>query len=633
MRTHPKRTRPLWQTANLIIGLLAVLAAGLGVTAVSGQNPPPTVIRITAVDDQHFSQVTVNVITLAPPGGPMADPASLSLRENGIPVAFTVTTVPVGVDVTFVIDANGTMLDVDDDSGQTRWQKVQATITRFAEEFMDPTGLDRVSIVLPDEAGENGRFLIQNETDPAAVAAAIQQTGPLLVNPTPLNGMMNQAITQMAGQTADGRYQAILLLTDAGQIHVQLPFDDLVQQAQTIDLPLFVAILGARADADEIFRANRLTEPTTAMTLHMPQPEAGDAIYEIWAQQGQQLQLQYESLQRQSGQYPISLNLGEVRDLTTLDLELLPPQIAVTPLNPSIQREGSAPDTPLMDLQPQRVPLPLTVSWPDGKPRALAGLAWTVNGVPQATPETLALDAAGQLLLDWDVRTAVSGAYEIVVQAADELGFTAKSAPAVVQVVEERPLPPTPTPLPTPTATPTPVKTAVPAADLLSTAWVWLLLGLGLVAALLLWRRKRRKAAAKPPVETETAAPAAAEPAAEPVLMMAVLEPFLGDIGAAGLIVLTQANTSIGRDTAVADLVLADASVARLHARILQQGDEYWLYDEGSAAGTFHNYGRVGLAPQLLQDGDQIGLGRVQFRFRLRPAASLPALIGADEEE
>ena len=159
------------------------------------------------------------------------------------------------------------------------------------------------------------------------------------------------------------------------------------------------------------------------------------------------------------------------------------------------------------------------------------------------------------------------------------------------------------------------------------------MLTLGLLGALWLWRRHRRNAAPNPPVETEMAAPAAADPAAEPVLMMAVLEPFLGDIGAAGLIVLTQANTSIGRDTAVADLVLADASVARLHARILQQGDEYWLYDEGSAAGTFHNYGRVGLAPQLLQDGDQIGLGRVQFRFRLRPAASLPALIGADEEE
>lgn len=109
MRTHPKRTRPLWQTVTLILGLLAVLAAGLGVTAVAGQNLPPTVIRITAVDDQQFPQVAINVITLVPPGGPMADPTSLSLRENGIPVAFTPTTVPVGVDVTFVIDANGTM--------------------------------------------------------------------------------------------------------------------------------------------------------------------------------------------------------------------------------------------------------------------------------------------------------------------------------------------------------------------------------------------------------------------------------------------------------------------------------------------------------------------------------------------
>ncbi|MCA9873691.1 MAG: FHA domain-containing protein [Anaerolineales bacterium] len=637
MTRYPKSTTPSGTRLHFFACLLACLAMMVAATAVFAQSPPPATIRITAVDDSQFPQVNVNVITIASPGGPIPDLAGLSLRENGIPVAYETAQVPVGIDVTFVIDANGTMLDVDDDTGQTRWQKVQETISRFAADYMDPTGLDRVTIIVPQETGENGRFLIENATDPVAVQAAIEDLPPLLVSPTPLNAMMDQAIAQAAAQVDDGRYQAVLLLTDAGQIHLQLPFDELVQQAQTTDLPLFVGILGARADADELFRANRLAEPTLASSVHLPQPDAADAIFDIWAEQRSQLQLQYESLQQESGQYTLTLNQGEVRALATLDLTLLPPEVVVAPLESTVQREGGAPDTPLAELQPQHVPLPVIINWPDGKPRELLSLRWSVNGRPQVPPETLTPDAEGQLLLDWDVRTAAAGSYTIEVEITDELGFIVTSAPAIVEVVEERPSPPTATPLPTAMPTSTPVVQPVPVEALIVSPWLWLTLAAALVAALWLWLRQRRAAkAAAATVPEEPAAPdhppeEDSSPAAEP--LVAALEPFLGEVGAAGLIVLTQANTSIGRDTAVADLVLADASVARLHARIIRQDGSYWLYDEGSAAGTFHNYSRVGLAPQPLQDGDQIGLGRVQLHFRLRPAASLPLPSGIDEEE
>ena len=634
MTNHPSSQSPTIRYVYRFARLLALLLAALAATAVFAQTPPAAIMRITAVDDSQFPQVNVNVITIAPPGGPIADLTGLSLRENGIPVAYETDRVPVGVDVTFVIDANATMLDVDDASGQTRWQKVQEIVSRFAADYMDPAGLDRVSIVVPEEAGENGRFLIENSADPVAVTAAIQDLPPLLVSPTPLKAMMEQAIAQAAAQVDDGRYQAVLLLTDAGQIHLQLPFDELTQQAQAIDLPLFVGILGARADADEVFRADRLSAPTLASTTHLPQPDAADAIFDIWAQQRSQLQLQYQSLQQQSGQYTLTLNQGDVRVLATLDLTLLPPEVVVAPLAATVARTGDAPDTPLAELQPQQLPLPVTITWPDGKPRDLLSLQWSVNGRPQPPPDTLTPDADGQLLLTWDVRTAAAGDYAIEVEITDELGFRVISAPAVVTVVEERPLPPTATPLPTAAPTATPAVPAVPVDALVVSPWLWVLLAAGLGAGVWLWWRPRRAAKTAVPV-TETAAPEPPTAAAPPETdhLVAVLEPFLGDVGVAGLIVLTRPNTSIGRDTAVADLVLADASVARLHARIIRQDGGYWLYDEGSAAGTFHNYDRVGLAPQRLQDGDQIGLGGVQLHFRLRPAASLAAALAADEEE
>lgn len=60
-------------------------------------------------------------------------------------------------------------------------------------------------------------------------------------------------------------------------------------------------------------------------------------------------------------------------------------------------------------------------------------------------------------------------------------------------------------------------------------------------------------------------------------------------------------------------------SLASLHARIRHQEEEYWLFDEGSAEGTYLNYERLGLAPRILQDGDVVQFGTVSYRFRLRP--------------
>ena len=76
---------------------------------------------------------------------------------------------------------------------------------------------------------------------------------------------------------------------------------------------------------------------------------------------------------------------------------------------------------------------------------------------------------------------------------------------------------------------------------------------------------------------------------------------------------------AIGRDLEVAQIVFGDSSVARLHARIRRRNGRYWLYDEGSASGTFLNHDGLGLSPRQLQDGDEIRLGRVLLRFQLRP--------------
>jgi hypothetical protein len=213
-----------------------------------------------------------------------------------------------------------------------------------------------------------------------------------------------------------------------------------------------------------------------------------------------------------------------------------------------------------------------------------------------------------------------------VAELLDEFGFAAASEPLTLTLIEERPPPPTATPPPTPTSTPEPLAVLPDIPDSLSPLrqpWPWL--AAAVLLTLLGWfRRRRRRLAAEPVVRGEELLPPVPDDLPDPTPLAAYLQPWSGQGSGSGLPVLLPDNLSLGRETAVADLIFPDPSVSRLHARIIRQDDTYWLYDEGSAEGTFHNYKRLGLSPERLQDGDRIDLGRVQLRFYLRPA---------DEEE
>jgi hypothetical protein len=131
--------------------------------------------------------------------------------------------------------------------------------------------------------------------------------------------------------------------------------------------------------------------------------------------------------------------------------------------------------------------------------------------------------------------------------------------------------------------------------------------------------------------------PAAAEPV---IRVVAAVGPPPGDEHVAVLtwpddghtgewIELTAADLTLGREPDEVDVIIDDSSVSRLHARIRRDATgNYWLYDEGSAGGTYLNHDRLGLAPRPLQHNDAIRLGRVTLRFRLE----LPDRPPAEEE-
>ncbi len=585
----------------------------LRLPVVTAQEEPQ--LRLVAIDTSTFPLVSITLLSADSRSAP-ADLSALTLREDGVPITdLTFDRVPAGVDVTFVLDANLGFDEIDPDSSETRREKVLESIRRFSRQFMNPDGMDTVSIVVPDEDGQNGRFLLRNAAAANLIEEAVKDYNPQVLGSTPLNAMIALALDQAQQRKDNGRYQAVLLFTDGRRLDQQLSFLQLVAQANDANVPIYSAVLGESADPNEIANVSRLSDPTRAFFVHMPEPSATDPIYQIWQDQSSPVQVQYRSNQRQSGRNQLTLNLGSALISTSFDVTLAPPEVTLILANTQIKRAGMASDTPLEALQPAIQPITITVAWPDGLPRQLTNVILLVDGEPTQVPVGWRDLTQGQIELDWDIHSLDEGSFELVVQIVDELGYQGITKPVVVAIGIDRPLPPTP--LPT-------AESQAPAAQTSSTPLVrWDLLAgavlfLFLVLLLILWQRRRKLA-------KQALAGNAVSDLEDPGLMEtggAVLSASLEAVsGAQGeSFPIIGENTAVGSEAENAQIVLQDSSVSRLHARIRRQERDYWLFDEGGSEGTYLNYERLGLAPQKLSDGDTIQFGKVSYRFRLRQA-------------
>lgn len=570
-------------------------------------------VTLSQPDLSDFPTVRLRMRTADATGIPLSDLSGLRLSENGEPITdFEQATVPVGIDVVFVIDANATGSNVND-SGQTQLQKAKESIGRFANRFMSQSGQDRVSIIVPDGSG-GARLLLDNESDPATVSTILADTALPADNAAPLNRMMVLALTQLRRAASDNRFQAILLFSDAGQLSQQLDVDGLIAQAQQQDVAIFGALLDPPITAAELDAMTQLARPARGSVVRMDSSADADSIYLIWQRQANQTQLTYRSRLQESGRFPITVSVGGASASTTLNLQLQPPQVDVDLGRDVLRRTGAAPETPLTQLTPTTQPMTVTVTWPDGLPRTVVDVALLVNGrtEPPAVPPDLAADP---LRLVWDVRNRGTGGYEVAVTVTDDLGFTGQSDPQLVTIVTARATLPTPTPLvvpPSPVPTP-PLPEVVLTPQTAVFAGVSGLLLLGLVLLISWWWRQR----AEP--EQATAPTAVPPPTVDEVIPTARLTPLAeGDAFR-----IDRPAITIGRHPDMT-LTLDDASVDRRHARIRWRNGRYWLWDESSSGRTTLNHTRLGLTPHALSDGDVIQIGRFSFRFHLNPDNPAP---------
>lgn len=607
-------------------------------------------IRITQVDSSAFPEMRVNFIAAAGDGTPLTDFSDLQLSENGTVISeFQQDQVAVGVELALVVDANASINQRDTGVTQTRREQVRDAIVTFAQQNMNPSQLDRVHLVVPNDSSTAPEFL----TDTAGAIFANEVINKINFyvpsNPraTPLNDMLAAAIERLSASEGT-RHRAIVLFTDGGLLNSQLDFPALVTAAQANHITFYAFILGARADANEIANVNQLILPTGGSYLHMPLPADAAPLFGSVAAFGQQNQLVYRSQLTSSGQHTITITAAGQSGTSQVNVTIEPPTVQVLLDNRQpIVRVAPEPDTPLAEIEPLSQLVVAQVNWPDNHPRGIAAATLLINGVEQVTIDSLDLDSSNRLQFTWDISQLDAGQYSLVIQVTDELNLSGQSSPLDFTVTIERPAavdtvseaPAAEAPASTVAATASETSTATNSgigsvvseqAGLIGIVLGILAIGFALFLVVIAFIFMRRRSAAPAPV----AAPAMVATSSLPpnnadatqILMpafaipqgpQATLEALEYAAEHSAPIALVGNDITIGRDPAHAKVIFQDKSVSRLHARIRMDRGNYILVDEGSASGTYVNFERVGFTPQNLRDSDEIHIGRVRLRFKV----------------
>ncbi|MGW8319543.1 MAG: FHA domain-containing protein [Candidatus Promineifilaceae bacterium] len=642
---------------KVVKALLLLIALGLlGLQTVWAQSDAR--LDISSTDASAFPIVKFNLIASDNQSNRLQDLSGLQVSEDDRQVTdFELAEVPEGVEVIFVIDANASINLRDDNTGLSRREKVRDSINLFATDYMNQSQLDRVSIIVPDR--EASRLLLDTASFPNEVINAVNFYEPGPVGPTPLNDMINLAIEHARATHEEGHFQAVVLFTDAGQLERQLDYPALVDAAQSIDLPIFVAILGAQASEGEIANAAGLFEPTRGTYVHMPLPEEAAPIYSTIRDHGQQYEIAYRSSLASSGAHSIATSLGGVGSSAEVNLQVEPPTIELGMGNEEpIRRVVTDPNSPLSEAQPSSQPILASISWPDNHPRLITEASLIVDGQSEATLSADEINEDSSLAFDWDISGLDEGTYDVAVSAVDELGLQGSSDVLPFVIVVEGMEPP-----PVEATAPPASESVEAAADAAESGGFLQNLGvLGIVFGLLaVIVAGAAIVAAIVIVQRRSAAPAAVAPQTAPAAAQGsfdetqVIVPAFATKKAGNAyfevlenapehtrpIPLASGNVTIGRDPKLAQIVFADKSVSRLHARIAEKGGGYQLFDEGSASGTYVNYEQLGLTPQPIRDNDDVHIGRVHLRFhvaaeeedadstQVMPAPQQPARPGA----
>ncbi|MCB0017833.1 MAG: hypothetical protein KDE09_08585, partial [Anaerolineales bacterium] len=428
------------QTRFSLIARALLLSAALLLLAVGTASAQVvTQLVVSDVDTSAFPDITVTFRAALEGGGSATDLSSLALTENGEAIdGFTLASIEAGTEVIFAIDANES-ISTRDGGSLSRREKVRDVLNLFADEYM-AEGSDLVSVIVPvDDEHPNGE-LLRNGIFINELKNAANFYTPDIDGGIDLDDVLNRALAVAAENAAAGRSQAIVLFSDGALEDVTLSAETIVAQAQAQNVPIFVAILGARADDNEIANMEALTAPTGGTWVHMPDVAEVAPLLTLVIANRTQNQVTYRSLVNSSGGHQIALSLGGVTSEAQFEITVEPAAVTVLLDNSTpIVRVAEDPDAELNTIEPSEQAVLAQVSFPDDQPRRIISAALVVDGVILQAIEDPALGDGNTLDLSWDISELDAGNYNLAVEVTDELGLEGASEPLAMTIEVQRP--------------------------------------------------------------------------------------------------------------------------------------------------------------------------------------------------
>jgi hypothetical protein len=567
-------------------------------------------------------------------------PTDISVLEDGNPRPVQeLTESPVSAQIVVAVNP-GPALDVRDNLGITRYQRLQQALGTWAQARQQAQEADDLSLVII--AGP----LIAHTT-PEAWLASFAAFQPDFRATTPnIQSLANALDAALAPTPQVGMKRAILFITP----HMEDPnLDAALANIGQRALDSRTRIIIWFADGEQFFaHPSALLFQTLAAqtggayltfsgTETLPDPET------YFATLRRVYRLTYASSLTLSGEHTLSADVTlsgthVVSAPQTFLLDIQPPSPIFVALPAQVARGAPESDPYNTEvLVPEEQPLEVVFDFPDGHPRPIVRAVLFVDGELAAENTSAPFDR-----FTWDIRAyTVSGAHELKVEATDSLGLTGASLGTSVQV-----------------------NVTKPQTGLLyflaryRYLIVWVVVGLaGLVLLAILFgsrlrsrSRRARKAVRRHNVDpvTQPVTIVSLEPASQPrktrprrakaAIKAADAPAYLvrlspdGEPAPVTPIPLTSPDMTFGTDPVQSTCILDEPVLSPLHARIQQSEAGYAIFDQGSVAGTWVNYELVAREGHSLKHGDKVHFGHLMYRFEMKnpPALNEPTVTPAD---
>lgn len=566
------------------------------------------------------------------------------LLENGqqLPVQ-VLREIRAGLQVVFALNT-GRAFAIRDSQGVSRYDQVVSALEDWSQRRQGAT-LDDLSLLVG--LGSERSHVSQA----SELMEVLQQTTPDLETERPTLDLLFRAVEIASDATPrPGMERAVLFITALPGGDLDSSSENLLSLAQQQGVRIFTWLI-ASEDAFELPAARSLQalSEQSGGRYHafsgiegLPDPESYfEALRDIY-------ELVYQSQIRQAGEHELIAEIAtSLISLRTqaypLNIDLQPPTpIFLTPPAQIVRQApfetrtafGEQPDQG--DLAPKEQEFQILVVFPDGRTRPLVRTALIVDG--QVVDENTAPPFDR---FTWDLSSYTQpGRHLVHVEATDAFGLVGISNETVVDLSVELPQL-------------NPWAGLVLNAPLVAGLAGLLLLALVTLILLFSGRIRPHALRALPGNKRLNQKPQPALKPAGAQVMPAIsmgsrdriagwvnrlrwpqrrltpkadafLVPVVEDEQADSLspIPITTDEVTLGKDRSLATLLLDDASVENLHARLVREEDGcYRILDQGSVAGTWVNYTPVAETGTVLEHGDHIHLGKVCFRFQLRQPA------------